>query len=94
MGDLIATCISPQSRNRTFGEEFGKGRTVEEIAEQMNQVVEGVKSAPVVARLGREHGVEMPIAEEIRSIVEDGRTAREVYRGLLKRPQHGENRPG
>lgn len=94
MGDLIATCISPQSRNRSFGEEFGKGRTVEEITGQMNQVAEGVKSAPIVARLGREHGVEMPIAEEIRAIVEDGRTAREVYRGLLKRPQLGENRPG
>ncbi len=93
MGDLIATCISPQSRNRTFGEEFGKGRSVEEITESMNQVVEGVKSAPVVARLGREHGVELPIAEEIRAIIEDGRTAREVYRGLLKRPQHGEHLP-
>lgn len=93
MGDLIATCISPQSRNRTFGEEFGKGRTVEEIAGAMNQVAEGVKSAPVVARLGREHGVEMPIAEEIRAVVEDGRTAKEVYRGLLKRPQHGEDMP-
>ena len=59
----------------------------------MNQVVEGLKSAPVVARLAREYDVDMPITEEIRAIVEDGRTAKEVYRGLLKRPQHAESMP-
>lgn len=94
MGDLIATCISPQSRNRSFGEAFGRGKTVEEVAAEMDQVVEGIKSAPVVARLGEKYGVDMPITEEIRAIVEDGRTAREVYRGLLKRPQAGETAPG
>lgn len=94
MGDLIATCISPQSRNRSFGEAFGRGQTVEEIAAETNQVVEGIKSAPVVARLGKQYGVDMPITEEIRAIVEDGRTAREVYRGLLKRPQAAETAAG
>ncbi len=94
MGDLIATCISPQSRNRSFGEAFGRGKTVEEVAAEMDQVVEGIKSAPVVARLAKQHGVDVPITEEIRAIVEDGRTAREVYRGLLKRPQAAESGPG
>ena len=56
----------------------------------MDQVVEGIKSAPVVAMLGRKYGVEMPITEEIRAVIEDGRTAEEVYRGLLKRPQQPE----
>ncbi len=90
MGDLIATCISPQSRNRTVGYELGKGRTIEAIIDEMQQVAEGVKSAPVVARLGREYGVDLPICEEVRAVVEDGRTAKEVYQGLLHRPQQGE----
>lgn len=90
MGDLIATCISPQSRNRTVGEELGKGRTLDDIIEQMQQVAEGVKSAPVVARLARELDVELPICEEVRAVVEDGRTAEEAYRGLLHRPQQAE----
>lgn len=90
LGDLVATCISPQSRNRSVGFELGKGRTIDEVLADMDQVAEGVKSAPVVARLGREHGVELPICEEVRAVVEDGRTAAEVYRGLLRRPQQGE----
>lgn len=90
MGDLVATCISPQSRNRSVGEQLGKGRTLDEIMAGMDQVAEGVKSAPVVARLGREHGVDLPICEEVRAVVEDGRSAAEAYRGLLRRPQQGE----
>ena len=90
MGDLVATCISPQSRNRRVGVELGKGRTIEEVMADMDQVAEGVKSAPVVMRLANEHGVEMPIAAQVRAVVEDGRTATEAYRGLLRRPQQGE----
>ncbi len=90
MGDLIATCISVQSRNRSVGEELGKGRGLQEIIDEMQQVAEGIKSAPVVARLGREHAVELPICNEICAVVEEGRTAEEVYRGLLRRPQQGE----
>ncbi|MGI9607496.1 MAG: NAD(P)H-dependent glycerol-3-phosphate dehydrogenase [Acidimicrobiales bacterium] len=92
LGDLVATCISPQSRNRTVGEELGKGRTIEEIIASMSQVAEGVKSAPVVVELGRKHGVELPIAEEVRAVVEEGRSAEDAYRGLLRRPQQGEVR--
>lgn len=84
MGDLLATCMSPQSRNRTVGVELGKGRKLDEIVESLGQVAEGVKSAPVVAALGRKHGVRLPICEEVRAVVEDGRTAQEAYRGLLK----------
>ena len=90
MGDLIATCISVQSRNRSVGEELGKGRRLQEIIDEMQQVAEGIKSAPVVARLGREHNVDLPICNEICAVVEEGRTAEEVYRGLLRRPQQGE----
>ncbi len=90
MGDLVATCISPQSRNRSVGEEIGKGRSLDDILAEMDQVAEGIKSAPVVARLGREHGVDLPICEEVRAVVEEGRGPEEVYRGLLRRPQQGE----
>ena len=53
MGDLVATCISPQSRNRHVGEQLGKGRTIEEIIEEMHMVAEGVKTAAVVHGAGR-----------------------------------------
>ena len=72
MGDLIATCMSPQSRNRTVGEELGKGRTIAEIVEEMNQVAEGVKAAKVVRELARKHQVFMPIAEQVYSICWEG----------------------
>ncbi|MDH4171363.1 MAG: NAD(P)H-dependent glycerol-3-phosphate dehydrogenase [Acidimicrobiia bacterium] len=85
MGDLLATCISRQSRNRHVGEELGKGKTIEQIIEEMNQVAEGVKTARVVMDLAAELGVETPIAEEVCAVVEDGRSASEAYRGLLRR---------
>ena len=86
MCDLVATCISHQSRNRYVGEQLGRGRSLDEIIEEMNQVAEGVKSAPVVARLGRDLGVELPIADEICAVIQEGRSATEAYRGLVRRP--------
>ena len=62
MGDLLATCISPQSRNRHVGEQLGKGKTIDEIIADMNMVAEGVKTSKVVMELADEHGVDMPIA--------------------------------
>jgi glycerol-3-phosphate dehydrogenase (NAD(P)+) len=87
MGDLVATCISPQSRNRHVGEELGKGRTIEEIIEEMHMVAEGVKTAGVVMELAGEHDVDMPIAEQVFHVVHSGRTAVDAYRGLLSRTQ-------
>ena len=85
MGDLLATCISPQSRNRHVGEQLGKGRTIDEIVEEMHQVAEGVKSAPVVLELAQDHDVEMPITTEVALVVSGEQTAEEAYRGLLRR---------
>ena len=85
MGDLVATCISPQSRNRYVGEQLGKGRTLTEVVDEMNMVAEGVKTSAVVAELGEQYGIEMPIAEEVYAVVHQGRTAEEAYRGLLCR---------
>lgn len=86
MGDLLATCMSSQSRNRYVGEQLGQGRTIEEIAAEMDQVAEGVKSAPIVCEIAEEHGVYMPIAEQVRACVQDGRSARHAYAGLVNNP--------
>jgi glycerol-3-phosphate dehydrogenase (NAD(P)+) len=86
MGDLIATCISPQSRNRFVGEQLGRGRTIDEVIEEMHMVAEGVKTSKVVMELAHEYGVSMPIAREVHRVVHEGGTAVEAYRGLLTRP--------
>ncbi len=72
MGDLVATCSSPLSRNRTFGEKLGQGMPMAEVTASMNQTVEGVKSAESVLQLAREHQVEMPITEVMAAVVHDG----------------------
>lgn len=85
MGDLMATCISPQSRNRFVGQQLGKGLTIEEIIASMNMVAEGVKTAAVVLEIADEYGVYMPISAEVKAVCHDGRSAADAYRGLLKR---------
>ncbi len=90
MGDLLATCISPQSRNRHVGVELGKGRTIDEVIDQMNMVAEGVKTSSVVMELARERDVEMPIAEQVYAVINEGRSAAEAYRGLLGRRTQAE----
>jgi glycerol-3-phosphate dehydrogenase (NAD(P)+) len=84
MGDLLATCISPLSRNRHVGEELARGRSIEEIIESMNMVAEGVKTSRVVMELAERHGVEMPIAHEVYAVINEGRTPQEAFRGLLR----------
>jgi glycerol-3-phosphate dehydrogenase (NAD(P)+) len=85
MGDLIATCISPQSRNRYVGEQLGKGRTIDEIIDEMSMVAEGVKTSKVVMELGEQYGVDLPIAGSVYSVVHEGAPATSAYRGLLGR---------
>jgi glycerol-3-phosphate dehydrogenase (NAD(P)+) len=84
MGDLLATCISPLSRNRHVGEQLASGRTIEEITADMNMVAEGVKTSRVVMELASQHGVEMPIAYEVYAVLHEGRPASEAFRGLLR----------
>ena len=94
MGDLVATCTSPQSRNRTVGFELGKGRTIQEIVDEMFMVAEGVKSAPAVIALADEYGVEMPIAREVHETVQKQSDARKAFRGLLRSTAGAESDPG
>ena len=94
MGDLIATCTSPQSRNRSVGFELGKGRKIAEVLAGMRQVAEGVKSSRTVLQLGETFGVEMPIASEVNGVINEGRSAQDAFRGLLRRSAGSESDPG
>jgi glycerol-3-phosphate dehydrogenase (NAD(P)+) len=71
-GDLVATCSSPLSRNRTFGEKLGRGVPFADILASTHQVAEGVASSKSVLELARTYSVEMPITEVIASVVYDG----------------------
>ena len=85
IGDLLATCTSPLSRNRTVGEQLAAGRSVPEITESMEQVAEGIKASRSIVRLAEEYDVEMPIAAEVDAVVNDGRTPQEAFQNLLER---------
>ena len=94
MGDMIATCTSPQSRNRHVGIELAKGRSIEDIIDSMHMVAEGVKSAPTVIELAREKGISLPISEDVYRVITGESNARGVYRGLLRVTAGAESEPG
>ncbi|HKX15957.1 MAG TPA: NAD(P)H-dependent glycerol-3-phosphate dehydrogenase [Propionibacteriaceae bacterium] len=85
LGDLVATCSSPLSRNRTFGEELGKGRTVAEITASTRQVAEGVKSCASITKLAAKHHVEMPIVENVAAVIAGELTPVEMITALMSR---------
>jgi glycerol-3-phosphate dehydrogenase (NAD(P)+) len=91
IGDLLATCTSHQSRNRHVGEELGKGRTIDEIIAEMDQVAEGVKTSRVVMDLGAKYDVDLPIAREVHGVLYEGRTALDAYAGLTRRDPGAEH---
>jgi glycerol-3-phosphate dehydrogenase (NAD(P)+) len=84
LGDLMATCMSPLSRNRRVGEELARGQTLDEINAELQQVAEGVKSARTVMQLAEEHDVVMPIAAEVDAVINEGRHPVDAYRGLRR----------
>ncbi|MDX1620344.1 MAG: NAD(P)H-dependent glycerol-3-phosphate dehydrogenase [Nitriliruptorales bacterium] len=85
VGDLVATCTSPKSRNRTVGEKLGQGMGLDEIVSQMNMVAEGVKSSQAIVAIARDNGVEMPISEGIVRVVHDGLDPRTMVKELMSR---------
>lgn len=94
MGDMIATCTSPQSRNRHVGMELGRGRTLEQISAEMFMVAEGAKSAPAVLALAQEHGVEMPMTSDVYRVLTGETSAQRIFRGLLRVSAGAESEPG
>ena len=92
MGDLIATCMSPHSRNRRVGEQLGKGRRLEDILSEMHMVAEGVKTANVALELAEHHQLELPICRMIDKVVKGEIEPAAAYWGLT--PAGHEDDPG
>ena len=85
LGDLVATCSSPLSRNRTFGEHLGRGESLEAAQRSTRQTAEGVKSCLAVRDLARAHGVEMPITEQVERVCHEGVDPRVAVKLLMSR---------
>ena len=94
MGDMIATCTSPQSRNRHVGVELGRGRDMQDIIDEMVMVAEGAKSAPAVIALSEKYAIEMPIARDVFRVVSGDSNASRAFRGLLRVTAGAESEPG
>lgn len=94
MGDLVATCSSSKSRNHHVGFQLGRGKSLEEIVGEMNEVAEGVKTAKVVMELAKEYKIDMPISKEIYKVLYEGNTVNDAFRGLLKHEVGSEKEPG
>lgn len=87
MGDLVLTCTGSLSRNRTVGEALGQGRKLPEILASLGgKVAEGVLTTHAALGLARQHGVEMPITEQMELILNQGKDPREAIRDLMLRP--------
>ena len=94
MGDLLTTCTSPQSRNRTVGFGLGQGKSLDAIVAEMNQVAEGVKSTAPVWQMACAMGIELPIVREVHAVIHEGRSASQAFRGLLSTRARSEAEPG
>jgi glycerol-3-phosphate dehydrogenase (NAD(P)+) len=89
MGDLVATCSSPLSRNRTFGEDLGRGLTVAQVIAKTKQTAEGVKSCRSILDLAITHSVNAPITEHVVKVVDEGMTVPTMMTLLLASdPKH------
>jgi glycerol-3-phosphate dehydrogenase (NAD(P)+) len=85
LGDLVATCSSSLSRNRTFGEKLGRGMTVDDIAASTRQVAEGVKSCESIYQLAERTGVEMPIVDHVARLIRGDVSVQEMLVSLISR---------
>ena len=90
MGDLIATCTSPHSRNRTFGEAFVAGETLAAYEDRTHMVVEGARAARSTLQVARELGVECPITRAVHAILFEGADVASAIDTLLDRPPREE----
>jgi glycerol-3-phosphate dehydrogenase (NAD(P)+) len=91
MGDLVLTCTDNQSRNRRMGLGLAAGKTMEEVAEEIGQVVEGVKAASSVRTAAAELGVEMPICEQVYRLLYEDITVKDAITALMQREVKSES---
>ena len=86
LGDLVLTCTGSLSRNRFVGQELARGRGLEEICEEMNEVAEGVKTTRAVKQLAQKVDVEMPITAEVYNVLYQQKRPKEAVAQLMNRP--------
>jgi len=91
MGDLVLTCTGELSRNRRVGLELGKGRPLEAVLGEMNQVAEGVKTAQSARDLSRKTGVELPICDQVYAILFEGKEPKRAVVELMTRAPKAES---
>ncbi len=91
VGDLITTCISKVSRNRSAGERIGRGASTEEAIAATSAVIEGIPTTRSVLMLAEQSGVEMPIVSGMGSVLFDGRSPRDAIKALMSRPLREES---
>jgi glycerol-3-phosphate dehydrogenase (NAD(P)+) len=91
VGDLVLTCTGSLSRNRFVGEELGKGRTLENIQGEMNEVAEGVKTTLAAKRLATRVGVQMPITDEVHAVLYEKKSVMDAVTELMARPLRTES---
>jgi len=85
LGDLITTCVSPEGRNRTVGEQLGKGRKLQDILSNMDSVAEGVPTTRAVRQLADRFSVEMPITESVHAVLFEGKDVLDALTDLMTR---------
>lgn len=91
MGDLVLTCTGSLSRNRSVGMGLGQGKKIEEILTGLGgHVAEGIRTTSAALGLARRHGVEMPIAEQMKAILMDGKSPQQAIEELMQRPGRDE----
>jgi glycerol-3-phosphate dehydrogenase (NAD(P)+) len=90
LGDLVLTCSSTSSRNYSLGKGIGEGRLAAELLADRRTVAEGAFTAPVLARLAREKGTDMPIVEAVDALVSGRANVDQVLDALLSRPPRAE----
>ena len=90
LGDLVGTCSSPLSRNRTFGEHLGRGESLEQAQAATRQTAEGVKSCLALRDLAHRYGVEMPITEQVERVCHEGVDPRKAVAELMSRETRSE----
>ncbi len=86
IGDLVATCTSPLSRNHTVGERLGKGEALDDILASMTQVAEGVPTAQAIFEFAQERSLDLPIARTVRNLVQGGWSAKQAFEHLMDIP--------
>ena len=86
LGDLVLTCTGSLSRNRFVGEQLGKGIPLDEISAGMNEVAEGIKTTLAVKQLADRAGLELPITNEVKAVLYDGKSVKDAVVELMSRP--------